>query len=78
MICYTGEDIGKPALRINAIEFGGFNQGEGDCHGFATMLRTGEHPILATKGHWLDGALTSIVVQFQKTIVEITRQKSSR
>jgi hypothetical protein len=25
-------------LGVDAVELGGFNQGEGDCHGFATAL----------------------------------------
>jgi hypothetical protein len=38
----TAEDIGELSLGIDTIEFGGFNQGEGDCHGFAATLKIGE------------------------------------
>ena len=62
MICDAAKDVGEPGLRINPIEFGGFNQGEGDCHGFAATLGTGEHPVFPAKGHWLDCPLTSIVI----------------
>jgi hypothetical protein len=35
VICDTAENISEPSLWINAVELGSFNQGEGDCHGFA-------------------------------------------
>jgi len=67
----TAQHIGEPSLRIDFVQFCGFNEGEGDCHGFAPALRTGEHPIFPAKGHWFDCALASVVIQFQKAIVEI-------
>ena len=31
----AGQSVGQPALRINVVQFGGFNQGIGDGCGFA-------------------------------------------
>lgn len=40
-----GEDPCELGLRFNAVQFGRFDQGEGDGHGSAAAFGTGEHPI---------------------------------
>ncbi len=30
--------VSQPCLGINAVQLGGFDQGEGDCHGFTCTL----------------------------------------
>ena len=36
------EDFGEPSLRVDAVEFGGFDQGEGSGGGLSTALRPGK------------------------------------
>lgn len=71
MICDTAEDIGEPSLWIDVVECGRLNQDEGNGNGFASTLRTDEHPIFSSKGYWLYCALASVDIQFQKAIVVI-------
>ena len=49
----AGKGISKPGLRIDAVQFGGFDQGVGDGCGFAAGLRSGEEVVLAAQS---DGA----------------------
>ena len=47
----AGEGVGEPGLRIDAVEFGGFDRGVGDGGGFAAGLRSDEEVVLAAQGH---------------------------
>lgn len=59
-----GEHPCEPGLRIDVVELGGLNQGEGDSYGFAPALWTCEHPVFPTDGDGFDGALGCVVAQF--------------
>ncbi|MCP4317129.1 MAG: ComEC family competence protein [Hyphomicrobiales bacterium] len=74
VICDLSKDPCEPSLRIDAVELGGFDQGEGDCYGFAAALRTGKHPILTAKGNRHHGSLGGIVIEFQKSVFQIGPQ----
>ena len=47
VISNAGEDVGEPALRIDAVEFGGLNEGVGDGHGLAAAFGAHEEVVLS-------------------------------
>ncbi|SDR49363.1 hypothetical protein SAMN04515695_6186 [Pseudovibrio sp. Tun.PSC04-5.I4] len=70
VIVDAGKDICEIVLRVEAIELGGLNQ----CHGigerFTTCHGSSEHPVFPAHHHWLDGALSGIVVNGDPTVLE--------
>ncbi len=74
MIGDAAQDIGQPFLWIDTVEFGGLDQGVGHSGGFAAPLGAHEQVILATDGKRAHGPLGGVVVQLQKTVLQIGAQ----
>ena len=69
MVSDLGEDPSEPRLRMDVVEFCRFDQGLGDCHGFATAFGACEQPVFPTYGHRFDGALGGVVIQFKMSVL---------
>src|SRR5207248_10140502 len=66
-----GEDVGEPGGRIEAVELGGLGQSV-DCGGaLATVVGTGEQPVLAAKDQGADRPLGGVVVDLEAAVVAI-------
>ena len=50
MISDPAEDVGEPGLRIDAVELGGFDQGEYGGGTLTAAVGAGEEPRLAAEG----------------------------
>lgn len=59
----------EPRLWVNVIQFGGFDQSEGDSHGFAAALGAREHPVLPVNGDRFDRAFGCVVVELQMAML---------
>jgi hypothetical protein len=68
------EGVGKPCLRIDAVQFGGFNQGIDDGCGFAATFRSDEHVIFATYGDAAHGPFGCLIVEFKEPVIQISAQ----
>lgn len=70
----TGEDVGQQSERIDAVELGRFDQGEGDRRGSTAALGTCEEPVLAADGNPAHGPLGRILVEFEDAVIEVGPQ----
>jgi hypothetical protein len=48
MIGQAGEDVGEPGLGVDAVQLRGFDQRVHGGRAFATAIRAGEGPVVAT------------------------------
>ncbi len=71
MVGDLGEDPSEPGLRIDVVELGGFDENEGDCHGFAAALGACEHPVFPADGDGLDRAFGCVVVELQVAALKV-------
>jgi hypothetical protein len=74
VVCDACQDIGKPCLRIDAIQFGGFDQGVGDGDGFATGLRSDEEVVLSAQCEGAHSAFGGVVVDLKDAVIEVGTQ----
>jgi hypothetical protein len=71
----AGEDVAEIALRVEAVELGGLDEGEDAGGAVAALVRSGEEPVLAAEGDRADGALGGVVVDFDATVVEVSGER---
>src|SRR4051794_13046891 len=69
MVGQTGEDVGEPSLRVDAMELAGFHQGVDRRGPLATTIRTGKGPIPAPDGHTAQRSLDGVVAHAQAPIL---------
>ena len=70
MIGDAAQHIGEPGLGVDAIEFGGGNQGIDRGRALVTAIGTREQPCPTPQGNTAQCALSSIVRQADATVVE--------
>ena len=63
--------MGEPGLRIDAVQFGGFDQGVGDGCGFFAGLRAAEEVVLAAQSDGAHRAFGGVVVDLEDAVIEI-------
>src|SRR5918994_1479834 len=61
MIGQAGEDVGEPGLRVDAVQLRGFDQRVYGGRAFATAIRAGEGPVVATDRDPAQGSLGGVV-----------------
>ena len=66
----AGDDGGEIALRIDAVQLAGLDQGGQDGPVLAAAVGAGEEGVLAVERDWPDGALNDIGVDLDAAIVE--------
>ena len=65
-----GDDVGEVGLRIDGVEFAGFDQRGDDRPVLATAVGAGEERILTIEGDGADGAFDDVGVDLDAAIVE--------
>ena len=71
MIGDAVEDGCEPRLRVDAIQFGGFDECVGDGSGFSAVLRPHEEVVFSAKRDGAHGAFGAVVVDLQPPVVEV-------
>ena len=56
----AGEHLGQVGLRIEAVQFGGFDDGVDGGGALAAFLGAGEQPVLSSQGEGADGAFGGV------------------
>jgi hypothetical protein len=69
-VCQALQNIYEPALPFDIIRLCGGDQGAERGPSFRTTLRPGIEVVLATKGNRADGALDSVGIEINPTIVK--------
>src|SRR5678815_4024555 len=65
-----GDDVGEVGLRIDGVEFAGFDQRGDDRPVLATAVGAGEERILTIEGDGADGAFDDVGVDLDAAMVE--------
>ena len=66
----AAKNVSEPSLRIDAVEFGGFDQTIGDGRRLSTALGSHEEIIFPAQTDGSHGSLSRIVVELQKAVIE--------
>ena len=72
MISDTRKNPYEPCLGIDAVQFGGFDQGIGDGCGLAAALGADEEVVLPAQSHAADSTLRTIIVKLEGTVFQIS------
>ena len=56
----AGEHLGQVGLRIEAVQFGGFDDGVDGGGALAAFLGAGEQPVLSSQGEGADGVFGGV------------------
>ena len=68
---YNGfQDGGQVAVRLDPVEFAGFDQGRDDGPVLCASVVPGEERVFAVQGDGTDGALDWVVIEFDAAVVE--------
>lgn len=67
---HSGEDVGEPCMRLDGVEFRGFDERGHGCPALASAIGAGEQMVLATERDRADGALDRIGIELDAAIVE--------
>ena len=67
---HAGEDVLEPGVRLYAVELCGFDEGDDDGLSLRAAVGAGEEMVLAAEGYRPDGALDSIIVEFDASILK--------
>jgi len=73
-LAYAVEDIGKPFLRIDAVELGRLQQRKHGSGALTTAIGACKKPVLAAHSYAPEGALRRIVVDLQPAVVGVGEQ----
>ena len=69
------DHVGKPSLRIEAVEFGAFQHGIEDCGALAAGVGSKEQKIFAGNGNTAQRSLSDIIVDREPAITGIAGQR---
>src|SRR5271169_1440331 len=64
------QDVGEPGLGIDAVEFGGADQGVDRSSALAATVGAGEQPGFAPEGNAAQGALGGVVAETDAAVIE--------
>ena len=70
MIGQAGEDVGKPGLRIDAVELRGLDQGVHRRRAFAAAIGAGEGPVVAADRDAAQGSLGGLLRQIRPSVMK--------
>src|SRR3954471_3168191 len=74
MIRNPGQNVTQPSLRIKAIQFCGLDQRQDGRSPFSACIRPCKEPVLPSESNRADGTLGGIVVDLDRTVIEIAAQ----
>jgi len=75
MIRQAREDVGKPSLRIDVVELGGFDEGIGCGGALAANIGPGERIIFPAQGKGTNATLGGVVADLQGALIEVARER---
>lgn len=65
------ENVGKPRLRVNAVELGGLDQRVHGGGAFAAAIRTGKEPVLPAQTDTSQCVLGGVVVDLEPAVLSV-------
>jgi hypothetical protein len=65
-----GQDVGEVAVRLDAIELAGLDQGRDYRPVIGAAVRAGEQRVLTREREWADGAFDDVIVDLDAAVVE--------
>jgi len=74
MVCDPLEHVTQIAFRIQVVEFRGAEETVDCCGTLATIIGSGEEPVLAAQGHRTQCAFGGVIVNLKPTVIAVARE----